>query len=169
MASFQNIFVQTSVYHNYCFQCSVFINWARMQHPFLFVQDCSSETSEKVLVDKLNRFFFFVKETLRGLCVFLRWHLVTTTSEGKRLCHYVPETLHNIFERFCAKRYHIIMNYNYHFNFKTAKIVLLWLTVSKSFCDSTKLKTTFVNKWKHISPFFNLFLYFHYLHYFQVL
>ena len=43
-----------------------------MQHPFLFVQDCSSETSEKVLVDKLNRFFFFVKETLRGLCVFLR-------------------------------------------------------------------------------------------------
>ena len=42
-----------------------------MQHPFLFVQDCSSETSEKVLVDKLNR-FFFVKETLRGLCVFLR-------------------------------------------------------------------------------------------------
>ena len=44
-----------------------------MQHPFLFVQDCSSETSEKVLVDKLNRFFFFfVKKILSGLCVFLR-------------------------------------------------------------------------------------------------
>ena len=154
MASFQNIFVQTSVYHNYCFQCSVFINWARMQHPFLFVQDCSSETSEKVLVDKLNRFFFCERD-LKWSCVFLRWHLVTTTSEGKQLCYYVPETLHNIFERFCTK--------------KTAKSVLQWLTVSKSFCDLTKLKTTFVNKLKHISCFFNLFVYFHYLYYFQVL
>ena len=95
--------------HNYCFQCSVFINWARMQHPFLFVQDCSSETSEKVLVDKLNR-FFLVKEILRGLCVFLRWHLVTATSEGKQLCYYVPETLHNIFERFCTKKPQKVFN-----------------------------------------------------------
>ena len=52
---------------------------------------------------------------------------------------------------------------------KTAKSVLQWLTVSKSFCDLTKLKTTFVNKLKHISCFFNLFVYFHYLYYFQVL
>ena len=56
-----------------------------------------------------------------------------------------------------------IVNYSYHFNFKTAKSVLLWLTVSKSFCNLTKLKTTFVNKLKHISSLFNLFVYFHYL------
>ena len=53
-----------------------------------------------------------------------------------------------------------IVNYSYHFNFKTAKIVLLWLTVSKSFCNLTKPKTTFVNKLKHISFLFNLFVYF---------
>ena len=63
----------------------------------------------------------------------------------------------------------IIMIHNYHFNFKTAKIVLLWLIVSESFCDLIKLKTTFVNKFKHISSSFNLFVYFHYLYYFQVL
>ena len=74
-----------------------------------------------------------MKEILRGLCVFLRWHLVTSTSEGKQLCYFVPQTLHNIFERFCTK--------------KTTKSVLQWLTVSKSFCDLTKLKTTFVNKY----------------------
>ena len=57
----------------------------------------------------------------------------------------------------------IIVNYSYHFNFKTAKSVLQWSTVSKSFCNLTKLKTTFVNKLKHISSLFNLFVYFHYL------
>ena len=55
------------------------------------------------------------------------------------------------------------------FALKTAKSVLQRLTVFKSFCDLTKLKTTFVNKLKHISCFFNLFVYFHYLYYFQVL
>ena len=63
----------------------------------------------------------------------------------------------------------IIMIHDYHFNFKTAKVVLLWLTVSESFCDLIKLKTTFVNKFKHISSSFNLFVYFHCLYYFQVL
>ena len=40
-----------------------------MQHPFLFVQDCSSETSEKVLVDKLNRFFFCERDLTWSLCI----------------------------------------------------------------------------------------------------
>ena len=90
MASFQNIFVQTSVYHNYCFQCSVFINWARMQHPFLFVQDCSSETSEKVLVDKLNRFFFLWK---RSYVVFVYFPVDILSQQLQKVSNYAIMSL----------------------------------------------------------------------------
>ena len=90
MASFQNIFVQTSVYHNYCFQCSVFINWARMQHPFLFVQDCSSETSEKVLVDKLNRLFFVWK---RSYVVFVYFSVDILSQQLQKVSNYAIMSL----------------------------------------------------------------------------
>ena len=40
--------------------------------------------------------------------------------EGRQLCYYVPETLHNISERVCTKRQlrTRIVNYNYHSNLK---------------------------------------------------
>ena len=114
------------------FRLSVFIKWARMQLPFLFVQDCLSETSELVLVDEWARmstnatpisfrarlfkwnvwisfsrrtqFVFFAKKIIYSVCLFLGWLMVTAASWGRRLCYRVPETLYNISERLCTKR-----------------------------------------------------------------
>ena len=43
--------------------------------------------------------------------------------EGRQLCYYVPVILRNISDRFFIKHQlsTTIVNYNYHFNFKTGK------------------------------------------------